>query len=100
MTIKKLEAYRKNLIIKSVTSDKREYARLEKQCGEVLDFVNGIPDEHSEIREMIRMKYINGKQSPSWQSVAMRFNYRSEHTPKRKIENFLRNGGNGGKSSV
>lgn len=100
MKIEQLESYRSDEIIKSITDDKNEHARLEKRCNETLVFVNSIPDEYSKVREMIRMRYISGKRTPSWQYVAMCFNYRSEHTPKRKIEKFLENGGNGGKINL
>lgn len=50
-------------------------------------FVDSITD--SEIRLIVQLKYIRGKRPPSWQSIASRLGYCSEHTPKRRFKKFL-----------
>lgn len=64
-------------------------ARLRARRGEVERFVDSIED--SEMRMIVLMKYIKGRQTASWQSIASKLGYCSEHTPKRKLIMFLDN---------
>lgn len=68
----------------------------ERECIEA--FLDGIDD--GEIRTIIRSRYITGKHQTSWQSVAMKMGYASEHTPRRKLVEFFKDGGNGGNSNL
>lgn len=61
---------------------------LKAQIREIEEFVDKIADK--EIRTIIMLRFIRGKRPKSWQSIAMKLGYGSEHTPKRKIENFLK----------
>lgn len=67
---------------------------LERLRTAVEDFVDGISD--SEIRTIVSLRYIRGKRRPSWQCIATRLGYCSEHTPTRKLQKYFLNGGNGG----
>lgn len=62
-------------------------AQLRSRKAEVERFVDSITD--SEIRLIVQLKYIRGKRPPSWQSIASRLGYCSEHTPKRRFKKFL-----------
>lgn len=62
-------------------------AALRAEKAEVERFVDSITD--SEIRLIVQLKYIRGKRPPSWQSIASRLGYCSEHTPKRRFKKFL-----------
>ena len=64
-------------------------AWLRARKGEVERFVDSIED--SEMRMIVLMKYIKGRQTASWQSIASKLGYCSEHTPKRKLIMFLDN---------
>jgi len=64
-------------------------ARLRARRAEVERFVDSIED--SEMRMIVLMKYIKGRQTASWQSIASKLGYCSEHTPKRKLIMFLDN---------
>ncbi len=66
-------------------------SRLKKEKGEIEKFVRGIKDR--EIKLILSWRYINGKKAPSWQAIAMRLGYRSEHTPKRKIHDYIKKSG-------
>ncbi len=62
-------------------------AWLRARKGEVERFVDSIED--SEIRLIVLMKYVKGRRTASWQSIASRLGYCAEHTPKRKLLIFL-----------
>lgn len=64
-------------------------AWLRARRAEVERFVDSIED--SEMRMIVLMKYIRGRQTASWQSIASKLGYCSEHTPKRKLIMFLDN---------
>lgn len=66
-------------------------SELKAQKGEIEKFVRGIKDR--EIKLILSWRYINGKKSPSWQAIAMRLGYRSEHTPINKLKNYFSNCG-------
>ena len=57
-----------------------------RKC-EVERFVDSIED--SEIRLIVLLKYVKGRRTASWQSIASRLGYCAEHTPKRKLLIFL-----------
>lgn len=61
---------------------------LKAQIQEIEDFVDKISDK--EIRTIIMLRFIRGKRPKSWLNIAMKLGYCSEHTPKRKIESFLK----------
>ena len=69
-------------------------AALRAEKLEIEGFVKSIEDY--EIRRIISMRYINGKRQKSWQYIALKLHYRSEHTPVRKLKKFFQHGGNGG----
>lgn len=69
-------------------------ATLRAEKLEIKRFVDSVED--SEIRRIISMRYINGKRQKSWQYIALKLHYRSEHTPVRKLKKFFQHGGNGG----
>lgn len=62
-------------------------AWLRARKGEVERFVDSIED--SEIRLIVLLKYVKGRRTASWQSIASRLGYCAEHTPKRKLLIFL-----------
>lgn len=57
-------------------------AELKAQKSEVEEFVRSIKDR--EIKLILLWRFISGNKAPSWQAIAMRLGYRSEHTPRRK----------------
>ena len=67
---------------------------LERSRTEIEQFVHSIDDY--DIKLIIQYRYLRGKRPMSWQAIASRLNYLSEHTPKRKIQKYFQNGGNGG----
>lgn len=62
-------------------------SELKAQKSEIEEFVRSVKDR--EIKLILSWRYINGKKSPSWQAIAMRLGYRSEHTPKRKAFKYF-----------
>ena len=67
---------------------------LEHSRAEIEAFVDNIND--SEIRQIVQLRYIRGRKKRSWQYIAMKLGYCSEHTPKRKLKKFLNDVGNVG----
>lgn len=63
------------------------YLKSEKLIIE--NFVDSIKD--NEVQSIVRWRYIKGRKKPSWQAIAMRLGYQSEHTPKRQLEKYLKN---------
>lgn len=66
-------------------------SELKVRKGEMEEFVRSIKDR--EIKLILSWRYINGKKAPSWQAIAMRLGYRSEHTPINKLKNYFSNCG-------
>lgn len=66
-------------------------SELRAQKGEIEEFVRGIKDR--EIKLILLWRFISGKKAPSWQAIAMRLGYRSEHTPINKLKNYFSNCG-------
>lgn len=62
-------------------------AFLQARKSEVERFVDGIGD--SEVRLIVLLKYIRGRKPRSWQYIALRLGYCSEHTPRRKLNKFF-----------
>lgn len=58
------------------------------QKQEIENYVNSIEDK--EIRTIISLRYIRGKKRMSWQAIAMKLGYQSEHTPKNKLKKFFK----------
>lgn len=63
-------------------------SELKVQKAEIEEFVRSIKDR--EIKLILSWRYMNGKKAPSWQAIAMRLGYRSEHTPRRKSFKYFR----------
>lgn len=66
-------------------------SELKAQKGEIEEFVRCVKDR--EIKLILSWRYINGRKAPSWQAIAMRLGYRSEHTPINKLKNYFSNCG-------
>ena len=66
-------------------------SELKAQKSEIEEFVRGAKDR--EIKLILSWRYINGRKAPSWQAIAMRLGYRSEHTPINKLKNYFSNCG-------
>lgn len=99
MTIEELEQYRdicaeikelRNQSKKDI-DDMFRLSELNKTKNKIDNFVKNIPIKESKIKRIVNKRYIKGKNTPSWQSVAMYVGYRGEHTPKRKLEEYLKN---------
>ena len=60
---------------------------LEHSREEIEAFVDNISD--SEMRQIVQLRYIRGRKKRSWQYIAMKLGYCSEHTPKRKLKKFF-----------
>lgn len=58
--------------------------RLQEQRKEIERFLDSIED--SQIRRIIKLKYIEGK---TWQQVAFKIGHHDEQYPRRKLERFL-----------
>ena len=63
-------------------------AELKHRKKEIEEFVDEISDK--EIKLIILWRYIKRNKPLSWQAIAMRLGYQSEHTPDRKIKNFFK----------
>ncbi len=94
MTLERLGNYRTiSIRLKDDLSTQDRY-RLEREKQAIDDFVAGINDD--EIKSFIEDKYIKGKGRKSWLSVALKYGYRSENTPRNKIIKYLSDYGNCG----
>lgn len=90
MTIERLSNYRIICIrLKSPYLSYSERKRLETEKQVIDDFVKNISDKDAVIKQIIEWRYIKGKKEPSWQTIAMRLGYQSEHTPNRKIIKYF-----------
>lgn len=67
---------------------------LERSREDIEGFVHNLSDY--DLKLIISYRFIRGKRPMSWQAIAMKLNYMSEHTPKRKLQKYFQNGGNGG----
>lgn len=64
-------------------------ARLRVSCAAVERFMEEIEDD--ELRTIIRLRFIASGRKPSWLEIALKLGYRSEHTPYRKLTDYLLN---------
>lgn len=64
-------------------------ARLRACCAAVERFAESVDD--SELRTIIKLRYMAQGKKPSWKEIALKLEYRSEHTPYRKLTGFLLN---------
>ena len=62
-------------------------ARLRTACTAVERFAESIEDD--ELRTIIRLRFIASGRKPSWFEIALKLGYRSEHTPYRKLTDYL-----------
>lgn len=72
-----------------------ELSSLNQRKTDIEEFVHNIVNY--DIQLILAYKYLRGNRKPSWQSIATKLGFCSEHTPKRKIIKFFTHGGNGGK---
>ncbi|MBQ1454035.1 MAG: hypothetical protein IIZ23_08700 [Ruminococcus sp.] len=61
-------------------------ARLRASCFAVERFAESIDDP--ELREIVRLRFMPPLRH-SWQEIALALGYRSEHTPRRKLESYI-----------
>ena len=62
-------------------------SKLKRKKKEIEEFVDEISDK--EIKLIILWRYIKRNKPLSWQAIAMRLGYQSEHTPKNKLEKYF-----------
>lgn len=65
-----------------------EQRRLRAFCGLVERFAESVDDE--EMSEIIRLRFLTPERH-SWQEIALKLGYRSEHTPKTRLMRYLDN---------
>lgn len=61
-------------------------AALRASCFAVERFAESIDDP--ELREIVRLRFMTPRRH-SWQEIALALGYRSEHTPRRKLERYI-----------
>ncbi|MBQ4599102.1 MAG: hypothetical protein IJT87_12450 [Ruminiclostridium sp.] len=64
-------------------------ARLRASCAAVERFAESVDDY--ELRRIIELRFMSQGKKPSWQEIALKLKYRSEHTPYRKLTGYLLN---------
>lgn len=62
-------------------------ARLLASCLAVERFAESIEDD--DVRTIVRLRYMSQERRPSWLEIALKLGYRSEHTPCRKVIDYL-----------
>ena len=62
-------------------------ARLLASCLAVERFAESIEDD--DVRTIVRLRYMSQERKPSWLEIALKLGYRSEHTPYRKVIDYL-----------
>ena len=67
---------------------------LERSRQDIEEFVHSINDY--DLKLIIQYRFLRGKRPMSRQAIAMKLNYMSEHTPKRKLQKYFSNVGNVG----
>lgn len=67
---------------------------LENSRKDIEEFIHSVDDY--DLKLIMQFRFLRGKRPMSWQAIAMKLGYCSEHTPKRKIQKYFENGGNGG----
>lgn len=92
MTIERLSNYRVICIrLKNPYLSYSERERLEAEKQIIDDFVKNISDKDAIIKQIIEWRYIDGTNKISWQTIAMRLGYLADRTPKRKLDEYLKN---------
>lgn len=61
-------------------------ARLRASCAAVERFAESVDDP--ELRETVWLRFMTPLRH-SWQEIALALGYRSEHTPRRKLESYI-----------
>lgn len=61
-------------------------AALRASCFAVERFAENLDDP--ELREIVRLRFMAPRRH-SWQEIALALGYRSEHTPRRKLESYI-----------
>lgn len=69
-----------------VISQLERQAALRASCFAVERFAESIDDP--ELREIVRLRFMAPRRH-SWQEIALALGYRSEHTPRRKLESYI-----------
>ena len=62
-------------------------AALRACCAAVERFAESIADD--EVRTIVRLRFMAGGRRLSWQEIALKLGYRSEHTPRRKLTDYI-----------
>ena len=62
-------------------------ARLRASCAAVERFAENVPDD--EVRTIIRLRYMAQGRKPSWFEIALKLGYRADHTPRRKVLDYI-----------
>lgn len=62
-------------------------AALRACCEAVERFAESIADD--EVRTIIRLRFMAQGRRLSWQEIALKLGYRAEHTPRRKLTNYI-----------
>jgi len=62
-------------------------ARLRACCEAVERFAESIVDD--EVRTIVRLRFMAGGRRMSWQEIALKLGYRAEHTPRRKLTDYI-----------
>lgn len=62
-------------------------ARLRASCAAVERFAENVPDD--EVRTIIRLRYMARGRKPSWFEIALKLGYRADHTPRRKVLDYI-----------
>lgn len=62
-------------------------ARLRASCTAVERFAESIEDD--EVRTVVRLRYMAQGRKPSWQDIALKLGYCAEHTPRRKLLDYI-----------
>lgn len=92
MTIERLSNYRIICIrLKNPYLSCSERKRLETEKQVIDDFVKNISDKDAVIKQIVEWRYIEGKNKIPWQTIAMRLGYLADRTPKRKLDEYLKN---------
>ena len=62
-------------------------AALRACCEAVERFAESIADD--EVRTIIRLRFMAQGRRLSWQEIALKLGYRAEHTPRRKLTDYI-----------
>ena len=62
-------------------------ARLRACCEAVERFAESIED--NEVRTIVRLRFMAQGRRLSWQEIALKLGYRAEHTPRRKLTDYI-----------